>query len=269
MSQSGRPSRYPVFAVGILLGLVAVGVARLFIAPSILTRRVDLPFERKLAELAKQRAIPASANNLQPPGPLDDRRTLARGREAYNGSCAICHGADGDGRGRLGTATYPTAADLRAPETRSKSDGQLFWITKHGLSFVGMPAFGEQYPDEAIWAIVGYVRALANGTAPTGLLAPEPAAEDLAFADPHASEAARRGAAIFFERGCFLCHGPRGDAVGNMRLSQTKRGLRSAEDFARTLAQPPLGMPTFHPTQLDDREMADLLAYIQWFMAGG
>jgi mono/diheme cytochrome c family protein len=249
--------------LGLLLGgLIVAGIGG-WVAVSSLQRRADLPMEQAFAGLAKDLAIPSSASSLTPPGPLDDRRLLGRGREAFNGSCAVCHGADGSGQGRFGAAMYPPAADLRSAGVQKRSDGQLYWVVQNGISFVGMPAFGEQYNDEALWAIVGYVRALARGDAPTGNAAPQPSDEHLAVAHPFASEADRRGAAVFFEQGCHMCHGPRGDAIGNMALRPTKRSLASLEAFTNNLREPPLGMPAFSEGRLDQREASDLLSYIQ------
>lgn len=249
--------------LGILLGSLLTGGLGAWVAVSSLQRRADLPMEQLVAGIAKDLAIPSSASGLTPPGPLDDRRLLGRGREAFNGSCAVCHGADGSGQGRFGAAMYPPATDLRTASVQRRLDGQLYWIVKNGLSFVGMPAFGEQYNDEALWAIVGYVRALARGDAPTGSAAPPPTDEQLAVAHPFAAEADRRGAAVFYEQGCHMCHGPRGDAVGNMALRPTKRSLANLEAFVRNLREPPLGMPVFAEERVDQREASDLLSYIQ------
>ncbi|MFN0073852.1 MAG: c-type cytochrome [Chloroflexota bacterium] len=262
-----RPRRtgfpFSVLILGVMLGGLLTGLVGAFLAVSSLQRRVDLPMEQVFAGLAKDFAIPQSASRITPPGPLDDRRALARGREAFNGSCAVCHGADGSGQGRFGAAMYPPASDLRAASVQKRTDGQLFWIVQHGLSFVGMPGFSEQYGDEATWAIIGYLRALGRGDAPAGNAAPVPTDEQLAIAHPFAAEAERRGAAVFFEQGCHLCHGPRGDAVGNMALRPTKRSLASEETFTKALREPPLGMPQFAEARVDQREVADLLSYIQ------
>jgi mono/diheme cytochrome c family protein len=252
-----------VLLLGFVLGGLLVGGILAWVAISSLQRRADLPMEHLLAAMAKDVAIPSSASRLTPPGPLDDRRLLGRGREAFNGSCAVCHGADGSGQGRFGAAMYPPATDLRSSGVQKRADGQLFWIVKNGLSFLGMPAFGEQYNDEATWAIVGYVRALARGDAPTASAVPTPTDEQLAFAHPFASEADRRGAAVFFEQGCHLCHGPRGDAAGNMALRPTKRSLANLQTFTRHLREPPLGMPTFTADRVDEHEASDLLSYIR------
>jgi cytochrome c553 len=45
--------------------------------------------------------------------------------------------------------------------TSSKwSDGELFYITKHGLKFTGMPAWPAQERDDEVWALVAFMRRL-------------------------------------------------------------------------------------------------------------
>jgi mono/diheme cytochrome c family protein len=267
-SISGGPRRgYPMgtLVLGLILGGLLVGGAVGFVAVTSLQRRSDLPLEQVFAGFAKEMAIPSSAKSLAPPGPLDDRRVLSRGREAYNGSCSVCHGADGNGQGRFGVAMYPPPSDLRTAAVQSRSDGQIYWVVKHGISFIGMPAFGEQYGDEALWAVVAYVRALGRGDAPTGNVTPQPTDEQLAVAHPFAAEADQRGAAVFFEQGCYMCHGPRGDAAGNLALRPTKRSLANLDTFTRNLREPPVGMPRFRENRVDQREASDLLSYIQTF----
>jgi mono/diheme cytochrome c family protein len=252
-----------VLIIGIVLGVMIAGIGGGYLAVSSLQRKADLPLERTLAALAKDAAIPATAASLPAPGPLDDRRVLARGREAYNGSCAVCHGADGSGQGRFGAAMYPPASNLREAAVQKRPDGQIFWIIRNGISFVGMPGFAEQYNDESTWALVAYVRALGRGDAPAGNAVPTPTDEHLAIADPFDSKTDRRGAAVFFEQGCHMCHGPRGDAVGNMALRPTKRALATQDSFAKTLREPPVGMPRYSERHLGSADVADLYSYIQ------
>lgn len=265
-SLSGGPRRgFPlrVLVLGLVLGGLLASGALAWVAVTSLQRRTDLPMEQVFAGYAKDLAIPGSASSLTPPGPLDDRRLLGRGREAYNGSCSVCHGADGGGQGRFGAAMFPSPSDLRTAAVQKRSDGQLYWIVQNGLSFVGMPGFGEQYGDEALWAVVAYVRALGRGDAPTGNITPAPTDEQLAVAHPFSAVADQRGAAVFFEQGCYMCHGPRGDAAGNLALRPTKRSLASLEAFTKNLREPPVGMPQFPEHRVDQREASDLLSYIQ------
>jgi len=263
-----RPRRPGLGSVllGVLLGLLLAGVVGALVVPSFLRHRGNWAGERVMAEAAKELAIPRDAASVQAPKDLTDRRTLNQGRQAYTGACASCHGATGDGKGLFGQALYPGATNLLEPDTQEKTDGQLFWIIKNGLSFGGMPAFGDLYPDDTIWSMVGYVRALAqNPAAARPLPVPSPGPDDLALADPHAQDAAARGAATYFSKGCAGCHGPRGNSPGDLTIGPDRDAMASQADFVAYLKKPDAAMPVFYPNTIGDREAEDLYAYVQTF----
>ncbi len=182
-------------------------------------------------------------------------RAIAAGREAYTGSCAECHGATGDGKGAFGQSTYPAATDLTSHDVVEKSDAELFWITKSGLSFTGMPGFADAYTDQEIWSIVSYLRVLQGGQ-PAAINVPTPSASQVAEADPRGA-AAQRGAAIYFAQNCQACHGPTGNAPGNLAL----RG--GGETGAIRRGRP--GMPVYGTDRISDAQLADLEAYLGTF----
>ena len=223
--------------------------------PFALTHRQDLPLERVYADVAV--SLVSRILGGDAPNPVtDDQRALASGRAAYTGSCAVCHGVKGDGRGVFGRTTYPDATDLTG--VKNKSDAQLFWIVKNGLGFTAMPAFGGQYKDADIWAIVAYIRVLQRGTA-SALAIPEPSLAQLAAADPTGSRQTR-GAAIYFALGCHLCHGPEGDAPGDLSIHGRIETdvVRKGDDR---------GMPAYGQDIISDAELADLETYLLRFAA--
>ncbi|MDQ2913607.1 MAG: c-type cytochrome [Chloroflexota bacterium] len=243
-----------VAAFGALAALVVVLVAAL---PFALTHRQDLPLERVYGDAAVSvvsRILGGDATNPV----ANDQRALATGRAAYTGSCAVCHGAKGDGRGVFGLTTYPGASDFTSAAAKGKTDAQLFWIVKNGLGFTAMPAFGGQYKDDEIWAIVAYIRALQRGSA-SALAIPAPTIAQLAAADPSVSRQTR-GAAIYFALGCHLCHGPEGDAPGDLAI----RG-RIETEIVRTGDD--RGMPAYGRDLITNAELADLEAYLLRFAA--
>jgi mono/diheme cytochrome c family protein len=239
-------------AFGAVAALLLVLVVAL---PFALTHRQDLPLERVYGDVAV--SVVSRVLGGDAPNPVaDDQRALASGRAAYTGSCAVCHGAKGDGRGVFGRTTYPDATDLTG--VKNKSDAQLFWIIKNGLGFTAMPAFGGQYKDADIWAIVAYIRALQRGTT-SALAIPEPSLAQLAAADPTGSRQTR-GAAIYFALGCHLCHGPEGDAPGDLSIHgriETEI-VRKGDDR---------GMPAYGQDIISDAELADLETYLLRFAA--
>jgi mono/diheme cytochrome c family protein len=239
-------------------GAIAAGAIVFVVAlPFALTHRQDLPLERLYGDAAVSvvsRVLGGDAAN-----PLaNDSSALATGRIEYTGSCAVCHGAKGDGRGVFGPTTYPDATDFTTEAAKSKTDAQLFWIVKNGLGFTAMPAFSAQYTDADIWAMVAYIRHLERESA-SALAIPEPSLAQLAAADLSASRQSR-GAAIYFALGCHLCHGPEGDAPGQLSL----RGRIETQIVRRGSDR---GMPAYGPNLISDADLADLGAYLLRFAA--
>jgi mono/diheme cytochrome c family protein len=239
-------------AFGAVTALVLVLVVAV---PFALTHRQDLPLERIYGDAAVSIVSRVLGGDAQNPV-ANDPRSLITGRAAYTGSCAVCHGAKGDGRGAFGRTTYPDATDFTSEAAKGKSDAQLFWIAKNGLGFTAMPAFGSQYKDAEIWAMVAYIRELQRGTA-SALSIPEPSSAQLAAADPTVSRQTR-GAAIYYAQGCHLCHGPEGDAPAELGL----RGRIETEIVRKGHER---GMPSYGPDLITDAELADLEAYLLRF----
>src|SRR5438270_3399262 len=158
-SAGGRKAALLLGAAIGSVGLLVLGV--IVGGPFVLAKRGDLPLERVYGDFAVSMASRIGGGNRQNPQ-ANDRRALAAGREAYTGSCAVCHGATGDGRGVFGTSSYPNATDLRSHDAIEKSDAQMYWIIQNGLNFTGMPGFGDQYSDQDIWSLVTYIRALQD-----------------------------------------------------------------------------------------------------------
>ena len=241
-----------------LLGALVAGIVALVVAlPLALTHRQDLPLERAYGGAAVSLVSRILGGDAANPV-ANDPRALTTGRNAYTGSCAVCHGAKGDGRGAFGPGTYPDATDLLAAATKEKTDAQLFWIVKNGLGFTAMPAFGAQYGDAEIWAMVAYIRALQRGGG-SALAIAEPTDAQLALANPMGDRMAR-GAAIYLAQGCHLCHGAEGDAPGDLSI----RG-RIETDIVRKGDD--RGMPRYGTERISDAELADLEAYLLRFAA--
>ncbi len=233
------------------LGAVTAGIAVLLVAPPLALLHRDFPFERAFGNAVVSLVAKLQAGTA--PNPLGPGAQVTdAGRFAFTGSCATCHGAKGDGKGVFGRDTYPDASDLTGPDAVAKTDAELFWITKNGLAFTAMPAFGRQYTDGNIWALVSYVRALQERKA-TPVIVPPPTAQQLAFADPRGGPE-QRGAAIYFAQGCADCHGPIGNAPGELALSGPSDPV--------AIRGGGLGMPAYPEDRLSPAQLADLLAFV-------
>ncbi len=95
---------------------------------------------------------------------------LARGREAYDVNCAVCHGYTGQGGndpkqghglvGRRWPVAVPNFHFVEGKDNRVANlvDGELYEVIKNGKGT--MPAYGDRIDAETRWAIVHYIRAL-------------------------------------------------------------------------------------------------------------
>ena len=91
---------------------------------------------------------------------------MERGRQRFNITCAMCHGANASGNGitkQYGLATVVTLQDDRI---RNMADGEIFNTITNGKNT--MMAYGPTITVADRWAIIAYLRALQrsqNGTA--------------------------------------------------------------------------------------------------------
>ena len=253
-SRRGQPGRRTVIVAALVGAAVTLVVVLLVGAPLALMHRQDLPLETTYGNAVVSVAARFQSQNATNPL-ANNQRALVAGRDAYTGSCASCHGADGKGTGVYGQATYPPATDLTSENVREKSDAELFWITQHGLSFTGMPGFSSQYSDQDLWSLVSYVRALQNGPA-QAVAIPKTTMAQLEQADPHGN-AVQRGGAVYFAQGCSDCHGAVGNAPANLALAG------SGDTGAIRRGRP--GMPAYGPNQISNSQLADLETYMATF----
>ena len=90
---------------------------------------------------------------------------LAEGKKLYEGKafCSACHGLEGAG-GPSGGLTTPSGAQ---PPTKfadaawqaARTDGEIFWILKHGSHGTDMAPYMPLYlSEEEVWQIVSYIR---------------------------------------------------------------------------------------------------------------
>ena len=93
--------------------------------------------------------------------------SLARAKKWWTLDCAMCHGANGNGKGETAVDMKLKLADFTDPATlKDRTDGEIFYIIKNGHN--DMPAEGARVKTEENWDLVNYVRSLAKKTADTG-----------------------------------------------------------------------------------------------------
>ena len=86
-----------------------------------------------------------------------DAALVARGRQRFDVTCAVCHGVLGDGDSQVALNM-----SLRRPPSlhlyRDRPDGYVFQVISDGFGL--MPSYARSLSVHDRWAVVAYVRAL-------------------------------------------------------------------------------------------------------------
>ncbi|HET9099657.1 MAG TPA: cytochrome c [Acidobacteriaceae bacterium] len=101
-----------------------------------------------------------AARMVNPITPTPESQAKAKNRYAID--CAMCHGANGDGKGDPGIISDMslTMMDFTNPGTlKNRTDGEMFYIIKNGQG--KMPPEDRAKTDE-IWNLVVYLRAFSK-----------------------------------------------------------------------------------------------------------
>ncbi len=86
---------------------------------------------------------------------------LAEARRFYKYQCAMCHGADGDGKGDLADVMKLKLNDWRdSSSLAGRTDGELYYILTNGKG--QMVAQGDRTKEEMRWNLINLVRSFAK-----------------------------------------------------------------------------------------------------------
>jgi len=110
----------------------------------------------------------AEARALTNPLP-DSPEVLEQGKALYNGkgTCFNCHGASGSGDGPLAASLDPTPRNFHHHGFwRHRTEGEIFWVIKHGSPGTAMIGFQGVLSDEEIWSIIQYEQSFSDGRGP-------------------------------------------------------------------------------------------------------
>jgi mono/diheme cytochrome c family protein len=104
-------------------------------------------------------SIPAEAAHLvNPVKPTPESQT--RARKMYGYDCAMCHGANGNGKGDITDLKTPPKDYTDPAALKDLSDGELFYILKNGKG--QMPPDGDRTKPDDLWNMVILVRSFAK-----------------------------------------------------------------------------------------------------------
>lgn len=107
---------------------------------------------------AMHRSVERHADAVEVPPNLDAPDLIARGAAHYEAYCALCHLSpiQPESAFRDGLTPQPPAL----AETHHWGAAELYWITRHGIKFTGMPAWEGTLSDTELWEVVALMQAL-------------------------------------------------------------------------------------------------------------
>jgi mono/diheme cytochrome c family protein len=109
---------------------------------------------------AADKPMPADAATLTNPV-KPTQESQAHAKMMFGIDCAMCHGANGNGKGDLVEDMHLSMKDLTDPDSlKGMPDGEIFYLIKNGKG--KMPGEGDRAKDDDIWNLVIYVRGLAK-----------------------------------------------------------------------------------------------------------
>lgn len=115
------------------------------------------PITEWFLKFSMHRSISTHSLGLKVP-PLDDPALVLRGAGAYETGCRPCHGDPSLPNPRVARNLLPPPPYL-PPVISDWNPKELFYITKHGVKFTGMPAWPAQQRDDEVWALVAFLLA--------------------------------------------------------------------------------------------------------------
>jgi mono/diheme cytochrome c family protein len=141
--------------------IVLVSSARLGVLPvqaDVAPSRLEASLLGSALHASVARHAPTAGN----PVPASVENLIA-GAKLYRQMCSRCHGVSKESDNSYGQSFYPPAPHLPL-HRMSYTDGEMFWVVKHGIRNTAMPAWGNLLSDDEIWHIVTFVRKFDSPT---------------------------------------------------------------------------------------------------------
>jgi len=142
--------------IGIVLGVLvasAVIYSGLF---NVAATVEDAPPLRWVLVATREASIRRHARDIQAPPP-GMAGQVENGFRVFREACAMGHTPPGRPATPMTQGLNPEAPAL-AELVEDMSDAELFWATKNGIRFTGMPAWGSSHNDQEIWDLVAFMR---------------------------------------------------------------------------------------------------------------
>lgn len=145
--------------IGVLGALIVIYSGVFNIAAT----EIDSPPLNWLLVTVREESIKLHARNIQVPQ-LTGVTHRDNGFRIYRNECVMCHTPVGRTAEPMAIGFNPQAPSFGA-NSDNMSPSELFWVTKNGIRFTGMPAWGPSRSDQEIWDIVAFLMTLPKMSA--------------------------------------------------------------------------------------------------------
>jgi len=147
------------FLYGIVFTIVVLLAGGFFyLKKGYMNTQADIPpgaIERKLAmgavDASTERHAPEAKNPI-----AATEQNLAEGARLYLNHCAGCHGIPSNRESQFGKSFNPPVPQFFS-DAPDMPENENFYITKHGIRFSGMPAWGTTLSETQIWMLVTFL----------------------------------------------------------------------------------------------------------------
>ena len=152
-----RPSRFPAFLLGLIIGLAIVPLSvycyfRFGYAP-VATGAPAMPFEKTFAKMGLNARMNKEYPHEAPIQATPDN--YVAGGHLYREHCAVCHGVAGQSTTSVAKGMYPKPPQLLDPKHMVTDDpaGETYWKVSNGIRMTGMPSFHQSLSPTQMWQV--------------------------------------------------------------------------------------------------------------------
>lgn len=153
-----------------------------------------------------------------------DPKMIARGKEIYTTTCAVCHGDTGDGKGPAGVALPLKPSDFRDKAgVAEMRDNYWFWRISEGGQVEPFKSKGSAMPPwkgvlsvQDRWAVMAYQHTFSGHQGP-----------HVPWEHPESIMVGRD----IFNMSCIACHGAKGEGDGSVGATLSPRRAPQPRDF--------------------------------------
>lgn len=186
---------------------------------------------------------------------------IAQGAQLFAENCAVCHGANGEGR--VGATLSKNWPSIR-PDLTVRN------IIINGIEGSPMPAWsvanGGPLSDEQIEALVAYILSWQTGGYPKNPPVVMPSVRPVGSPPPNVEGDPQNGATLYAQN-CVVCHGSNGEGRIGATLAKNWPSIRPDLTIQATIRNGISGSPmpawsVDNGGPLTNEQIADLTAYI-------